>query len=179
MKKMNAKAKQKMLAGVALVVVVILVLSGIYVYDKYYKEEEEDVEEDEVRVIDDRISPLNENQGVVIEVLRIRHRGLREKFEDLGNSWKNRPTFFFTTNIDDQEFASNKVGQHGTSVEINFANMWDSMFMERKIVRDAEEEQETSTLTLTIFEKITTRKLLRKTTTDVERDSITIEYDYR
>ncbi|MCK4902796.1 MAG: hypothetical protein KAS76_05495, partial [Thermoplasmatales archaeon] len=72
---MNAKAKQKMLAGVALVVVVILVLSGIYVYDKYYKEEEEDVEEDEVRVIDDRISPLNENQGVVIEVLRIRHRG--------------------------------------------------------------------------------------------------------
>ena len=179
MKKMNAKAKQKMLAGVALVVVVILVLSGIYVYDKYYKEEEEDVEEDEVRVIDDRISPLNENQGVVIEVLRIRHRGLREKFEDLGNSWKNRPTFFFKTNIDDQEFAANKVGQHGTSVEINFANMWDSMFMERKIVRDAEEEQETSTLTLTIFEKITTRKLLKKTTTDVERDSITIEYDYR
>ena len=178
MKKMNAKAKQKLLAGVALVVVVILVASGIYVYDKYYKEEEEDVEEDEVRVIDDRISPL-ENQGVVIEVLRLRHRGLYDKLTTMGGrDWKDKPTFYFVTNMDGLEFAGNAVGQHGTSVEINF-HTWDTMFMERKIVKDSEEEQETSDITLTIFEKVTTRKLLRKTTTDVERDSITIEYDYR
>ena len=176
MKKMNAKAKQKLLAGIALVVVIILVASGIYVYDKYYKEEEEPEEEVVEQVIDDRISPL-ENQGVTIEILRLRHRGLYEKLTTPGRSWKNKPTFYFVTNMDGLEFASNVVGQHGKFEEINF-HTWDSMFMERKIVKDSEEEQETSDITLTIFEKVTTGLIFKKTK-DVERESITVEYDYR
>src|SRR4030043_1851941 len=53
------------------------------------------------------------------------------------------------------------------------------MFMERKIVKDSDEEQEKSDITLTIVEKITTRKLIRKKTQDIKRDSLTIKYDYR
>ncbi len=127
--------------------------------------------------IDDRISPL-ENQGVTIEILRLRHRGLYDKLTTtFGRDWKNKPTFYFVTNMDGLEFASNVVGQHGKFEEINF-HTWDSMFMERKIVKDSEEEQETSDITLTIFEKVTTGLIFKKTK-DVERESITIEYDYR
>ena len=34
-------------------------------------------------------------------------------------------------------------------------------------------------ITLTIVEKITTRKLIRKKTQDIKRDSLAIKYDYR
>ena len=100
--------------------------------------------------IDDRISPL-ENQGVVLEVLRIRHRGLLEKLITLGNSWKNTPSFYFITNMDGLEYASKDVTQHGRTTEVLF-NTWDTMVQENKIMKDAEEEQETSTVTLTIVE---------------------------
>ena len=176
MKKMNAKAKQKMLAGIAIIVVVILVTSGIYVYDKYYKEEEKDVEEIEERVIDDRISPL-ENQGVTIEILRLRHRGLHKKLTTPGNSWKTKPTFYFVTKMDGLEYVSSQVEQHG-EIDETFFNTWDTMFQENKIVKDTEEEQETSMITLTIFEIVTTGIIFKKTKT-IERDSITLEYDYR
>ena len=90
MKKMNKKSKQRMLAGVALIVVVILVASSLFVYYEYYDEEE--VKEEPVIVqIDDQISPL-ENQALVLEVKRIRHRGLYDKLMTRGWSWKTKPS---------------------------------------------------------------------------------------
>ncbi|MCK4903007.1 MAG: hypothetical protein KAS76_06565, partial [Thermoplasmatales archaeon] len=171
---MYLKYKQKLMIGITLIIVVCLIISGVFVAEFFGKQKEKVKEEPVEEEIDDRISPL-ENQGVVIEVLRLRHRGLYDKLTTMGGrDWKDKPTFYFVTNMDGLEFASNKVGQHGTFVEINF-NTWDSMFMERKIVKDSEEEQETSDITLTIFEKVTTGIIFKKTK-DVERDSITIEY---
>jgi hypothetical protein len=172
----NKKSKSGIFAGVAILVVALLILSSIFVYYEYFAEKEVQEKKEEVK-IDDRISPL-ENQGVVIEVLRIRHRGLYDKLTKTRRGWKAKPTFFFVTNMDGLEYASNVVGQHGRFEEINF-HTWDTMFMERKIVKDSEEEQEKSEITLTIIEKITKRKLIRKTTKDVERDSFTVKYDYR
>jgi len=45
-------------------------------------------------------------------------------------------------------------------------------------MKDAEEEQETSSITLTIVEKVKSGLFGRKTS-DVERDSLTVTYDYR
>jgi len=173
----SKKSRSSVIAGIALIVVALLILSSVFVYYEYFAEEKVEEKKDEAKTIDDRISPL-ENQGVVIEVLRIRHRGLYDRLTNPRLKWKTTPTFFFVTNMDGLEFASNVVGQHGKFEEINF-NTWDTMFMERKIVKDSDEEQEKSDITLTIVEKITTRKLIRKKTQDIKRDSLTIKYDYR
>jgi hypothetical protein len=177
MRKMNKNSKQRMLAGIALVIVVLLVASSVFVYYEYYREEEP-VKAEQVNVIDERISPL-ENQGLVLEVLRIRHRGLYERLFAKGNSWKTKPSFYYISVIDDLEFKSKDVGQLGWMNEILF-HTWDTMFEESKVVRDTEEEQETSTVKLSIVERVQVKKgLFRKTSQDIERDSLTVVYDYR
>ena len=66
MAKENKKSKQRILAGIALIVVVLLIASTIFVYYEYYKEDDEAVEDEPIKVIDDRISPL-ENQGLILD----------------------------------------------------------------------------------------------------------------
>jgi len=173
---MYVKHKQKVIIAVSLLVIACLLVSGVYVYFEYYTVKKETPLQQTPVPIDDRISPL-ENQGVVLEVLRIRHRGLLEKLITFGNSWKNTPTFYFITNMDGLEYASKDVTQHGRTTEVLF-NTWDTMFEENKIMRDAEDEQETSTVTLTIVEQVKSGLFGRKTE-DVPRDSLTVTYDYR
>jgi hypothetical protein len=173
---MYVRRKQKILIGVSLLVIACLLASGVFVYFEYYMTKKETPLQQTPVAIDDRISPL-ENQGVVLEVLRIRHRGLLEKLITPGNSWKNTPTFYFITDMDGLEYASKDVTQHGRTTEVLF-NTWDTIGQENKIMKDAEEEQETSTVTLTIVEKVKSGLFGRKTT-DVPRDSLTVTYDYR
>lgn len=175
-KKSDKKGNQKLIAVVALFVVFILVASSVFVYYEYFATEEKAQEKKEEFKIDDRISPL-EDQGVVLEILRIRHRGLLEKLLKPGNSYKAKPSFYYVTNIDGLEYVSKSVMQHGRGYEILF-NTWDTMFQENKVMRDAVEEQETSNVTLTIVERVKSGLLGRKTT-DIERDTFTVTYDYR
>ena len=74
--------------------------------------------------------------------------------------------------MDGLEYVSKDVTQHGRTAEVLF-NTWDTMFQENKIMKDVEEEQETSTVTLTIMEQIKSGLLGRKTS-NVERDSLTL-----
>jgi hypothetical protein len=90
---------------------------------------------------------------------------------------ENTPSFYFITNIDGLEYISKDVTQHGRTTEVLF-NTWDSMFQENKIMKNATEEQETSTVTLTIVERVKSGLFGRKTS-DIERDSLTVTYDYR
>ena len=136
--KRNNKSKNSKL--VTVFIVIVLIVSSTIVYNFFIKNSEE-VEElkEEVKEIDDQISPL-ENQGLTIEILRMRHRGLYEKVTKFGNSWKTKPKFYFETDMDEVVYTSNKVGQHGKFEETYF-NTWDTMFQENKIVLDAVEEQ--------------------------------------
>ena len=70
-----------------------------------------------------------------------------------GLSWRNEPQFYFITNMDGLEYISKDVAAAGGAQSETLFNIWDSMFMENKIVRDAEEEQETSEIILTIIER--------------------------
>lgn len=173
---MYLKRKQKIIIGASLLIIAGLLVSGTFVYFEYYATKTVAPAQQLVEPLDDRISPL-ENQGVILEVLRIRHRGLIEKLMKFGNAWKTKPTFYFLSNMDGLEYASKDVSQHGRSAEVVF-NTWDTMFQDNKIVKDSEQEQEKSTITLTIVERIKTGFLGRKTQ-DVERDSFTVVYDYR
>lgn len=169
--------KSKSSAVVAIIAVGLLIVAGFYVYFEYFPEEEPKKQKElEKKVIDNQISPL-ENQGLVIEINRIRHRGLYDKLKTIGNSWKNKPTFYFKTNMDGTEYSSKNVETHGRTEEIVF-NTWDTMFQENKIVRDANEEQLTSTVTLTIVEQVESGLIFKKTN-EVDREQITVEYDYR
>jgi len=131
---------------------------------------------EKINITDERISPY-ENQGVIIEILRIRHRGLLEKLMTTGNSWKTKPEFYFITDMDGMEYISKDVEQHTRVSEILF-NTWDSMFQENKIVRTVEQGQETSKITLSIIEREKTGFLNRKTE-DIEKDSLTVTFCHR
>lgn len=143
---------------------------------KTYAELEAEGLLDYIDIVDDRISPYA-NQALIFEVLRIRHRGLLDKLITPGTAWKTKPEFYFTTEIDGMLYESHIVGQHGRVDEILF-NTWDSMFQERKVVRTAEQGQETSQVTINIIER-ETFGLLGLRTKDVEKDSFTLTYCYR
>jgi hypothetical protein len=143
---------------------------------KTYAELEEEGLLEYIDIVDDRISPYT-NQGVILEVLRIRHRGLLDKLMTPGFSWKIKPQFYFISEIDGMEYESHLVGQHRDYTEVLF-NTWDSMFQENKIVRTAHQEQETSEVTLTIVERESIG-LLGLRTRDIEKESFTVTYCYR
>ncbi len=174
---MYVKRKQKVIVGVSLLVIALLLAGSAYVYLEYYATKKvTPLPQAQPTIIDNRISPL-ENQGLVLEILRIRDRDLLPKLLTPGNSWKTKPQFYFISNIDNMEYASKDVAQQTQSAEILF-HTWDTIFQENKVMRDVEEEQETSTVTLTIVERISTG-LLGLKTEDVPRDSFTVTYDYR
>jgi hypothetical protein len=173
---MYIRRKQKILLGVSLLVIACLLISGTFVYFEFFEREKIVPIVEPLFILDDRISPL-EAQGLVLEVLRIRHRGLLEKLLKPGNSWKTKPSFYFISNMDGLEYISKDVVQHGRGAEVLF-NTWDTMFQENKIMKNAEEEQATSTVTLTIVERVKSG-LLGRRSNDIHKDSLTVTYDYR
>ena len=125
---------------------------------------------------DNRISPL-ENQGLILEVKRIRDRGLLDRLMSYGSSWKYQPQFYFIADMDDLEYVSKNISALGMSSEILFTG-WDTMFQENKVMKDVEEEKEKSKVTLTIVERVP-KGLLGRGFEDVERERIRLTYDYR
>ena len=107
---------------------------------------------DQIEIVNDSISPY-ENQAVILEVLRIRHRGILDKLLTPGNAWMTPPTFYFKTNMDGMEYISKDIEQPGNVAEVMYEETWDSMFHETKVVRTVEQEQDTSEITLTIVER--------------------------
>jgi hypothetical protein len=172
----NAKNNNFMLIA-SIFITCILILTVLYY--TFNVNGTGDEEEDTINVftLDDRISPLT-NQGLVLEVLRIRHRGLLDEIVKRGTSWKTQPRFYFISNIDGQEYISKDIeGAGGVLTEIPFEG-WDTIFQENKIMRDSDEEQARSHITLTLMEMQTSGLLGRKTT-NVEKDTIEIEYDFK
>ncbi len=148
--------KNKTILGSILVIAILLIV-GVYAYIEYiYEEPQTDpVEEEEPPFWEeykDTISPLGINQGLILEIERIRHRGLLDLMMQRGNAWKNTPNLYFITTIDGQEYVSKNVAAAGGAEGTNYFTTWDTMFIENKIQRDVEEEVETSTVSLKIMD---------------------------
>ena len=160
----------------SILAVAIIVVVGAYV--AFFSESQEKPAAPEtVKEIDDRISP-DLNQGLIVEVNRIRHRGLLEQILKMGTSWKNKPIFYYIANLDGLEYISKDVAAAGGAEgELLFTD-WDTMFQENRVMKDITEEQETSEITLTIVERIKSG-LLGFQSNDVEQEVIHVTYDYR
>jgi hypothetical protein len=175
---MYIKFKQKILIGIMIILVICLIFSGIYIAEFIQDEkvEKEDEPVQEFQYDPDKISPFT-NQGLILEIERIRCRRLLDLMMQRGSSWKTPPNFYFITIIDDQEYVSKDVHAAGASSE-QFFDTWDTMFLENKINRNVEEEQETSEVELIIMEQVKQGIFgLRKNNIEMERIQVT--YDFR
>ena len=172
----KAEKNKKFIIGLSVIIVAIIIIASAYV--AFYSEQPEKKKEPElVKEIDDHISPLV-NQGLTFEILRFRHRGLLDEITKFGTSWKNKPKFYFITNIDDLEYISKDVAAAGGAESETLFQDWDTMFQENRVMSDAEEEQETADITLKIMERQKTG-LLGRGTQDIEREKIHLVYNYK
>ena len=161
---MNVNIHDKFMIGAAIFIVILLVFSGLYYGFAYFgkdaeKKEKEQVEEPE---IDDRISPLT-TQAVSLEINRIRKKGIEEQLRKIGSSWKNVPSYYFEAVLNDGLWTSHEI------------NEWDTEYVGWQAFRKVDEELETCSIEVSIFEN--KKKLFGSES--VEKDSFSLEYDFR
>lgn len=166
------KLKKKI--KIIFIIIVILSLSSFvsYLFISYKKNAQNDINSEKNEpvktILDNRISPLV-NQGLIVEVNRIRNRGLLDVIMKVGNNWRNKPIFYVVTIIDGLKYSSYE--ENGLTF-----NTWDSIFQDFRIIRDVEEEQEKSTIKINIIEKEKKGFLRIKETL---KEKINLIYDYR
>lgn len=175
---MIAKKNNSFTIGAAIFVVLIIVLSGVYYAFAYFGEEDvKDDKKEDIDTIDDRISPGG-NQALLVEINRIRHRGIIDAMLSRGNSWKNPPSYYYTVTRDGNTFVSKEVAAAGGASSEEIINVWDTIFMENRIQEDIEEEQEEVEVIIEIIER-TSSGLLGRKHNDVKQEVIELTYDFR
>jgi hypothetical protein len=173
------KKKNNFMVSAAILVTLIIVLSGVYYGVVYFGEEpkQKDDTKTDIPVIDDRISPGG-NQALIVEINRIRHRGIVDAMLDFGIRLPNPPSFYYSCTRDGNTFVSKDVSAAGGASSETLFTTWDTMFQENRIQEDIEEEQETVDVSISIFERESSGILGRKHT-DVEKEKIDVTYDFR
>ena len=160
-------------------IAIIVILSAVYYAAVYFgedtnKEDEEPIEE---VTVDERVSPLV-NQGLTVEINRIRHRGLLDKILRNGRSWRDTPTYYYIATLDGLEYISKDISAAGgASAELMFTE-WDSIFNDNRVQKDIDEEQKTATVSIAIMERESTG-LIGLGSKDTEKEKIEVTYDFR
>jgi len=150
-----------MIVVMTVLIVVILIALGIYLYFEYFTEEEKIKEENEIiKEIDDRISPLTP-PAVNFEIQRIRKHGIEEVMRKKGTSWRKQPSFSYNLTIDGKG-----------SEKLSFTG-WDTWYRGWEQFAPIDDDQEYVDIQFTIFE--TEQRLLQKTVNEVEK--IVLEFN--
>ena len=99
---------KRLLLSVLFLVIIVTVVLGLFIlYDlKFFDNKQDNVEVK--KNVDLRISP-NVNQGVIVEINRIRHRGLLDTIMIPGLQWKQKPTFYYICTIDGLSYNSKEI----------------------------------------------------------------------
>ena len=161
----------------AVAAVAIIILASVIVVFESQKEEKVE-EKEEVIEIDDRISPFL-SQGLTVEVLRIRNRGLMDKMLSFGSGWKNPPEYYWVSNVDGEIGDTSVIEAAGGVEGSGTFTEWDTMLKEcRANYKINNEDQETSQVKLTIME-IQKTGLLGRKESKVEKEEISLSYDFR
>ena len=156
-------------------VILVLVFAGAVVYFVFMKLGEKQVAVEETKMIyDTRISP-DIIQGLTVEVLRIRNRGLMDKMLTVGTSWKQTPSFYWIIDVDGK--VADSLGYVGLGSSGTF-DTWDNLGLETKQNYYIGEEHETSDISISLMEQVKTGLFGRKTTS-VEKETIRLVYDFR
>ena len=172
-------------------IVLILIGAGIYAYTQYQPEEEK--EEIPIKETYDGVGP-NTLQSISFTLHRIRKKGIINQMENSGLfpnifknlpiknqyikdylegmrpgfGWDEKPSFTFTSTIDDEEWLREKP-----------FNDWDTGYINEITFVHVEDEQPTAYVDFTIIEHQTQKKLLGSTTIKKEMDSFKVTYDFR
>ena len=162
----------------AILVIALIILSGAYYGIIYFGEKPKNiVQQQKIPVIDDRISPGG-NQALLVEINRIRHRGIIDAMLDSGPRMPNPPSFYYTCTRDGNTFVSKDIFSAGGASSEQLFTTWDTMFQENRLQEDIEEEQETVDVSFSIMEREPAGILGRKYN-DVEKETINVVYDFR
>lgn len=157
-------------------VVIVLIASFVVMFDKPTEEKKEEIEE--LVIIDDRISPFL-SQGLTVEILRMRNRGLMEKMLTFGSSWKHPPEYYWVSDVDGEIGDTSAIEAAGGVEGSGTFSEWDTMLKEcRANYKINEENQVTSEITLTIME-IQKSGLFGRNEFREEKEEINLIYDYR
>jgi hypothetical protein len=196
---LNKKYGKIIVVGVAGVILLVALLNF------YPKDEEIKVEPVQDTVVDNRISPLTD-QAVFVEIKQIRKIGIIDQMMDTGalvervndrdigsnewivkgqldqyglntliksflpgNGWDDEPTFTYQLTIDGFEWKP---------VVTNFTT-WNTGFIFQESYKVVEEEQEHSTVRISILENEDGTGLFRRSVSQKEVDSFQVTYDFR
>lgn len=173
---MNQNNALKLIA----VITIIIVLSAGLLVVFTGEEKKKDTSEKEEIVIDDRINPLI-YQGLTVEILRMRNRGLLERMTSFGNSWKQCPEYYFVIEVDGEVGDASEVEAAGGVTGSGTFTEWDTMLKECRTnfkVPEAEEGKDTSNVKITIMELQRTG-LFGRNENHEEKLSIDLTFDYR
>lgn len=170
--------RKRQLQIVAVIVIVCLVAVSAYGYLVFYNKKSTGTTSPPVQTgVDDRISPLV-TQGIIVEINRIRNRGIVDVMMKSGSSWKTKPTFYFITDVDGKQYVSKDVVSAGGITNEQLFNTWDTIFLDNKILEQTPQEQPTSKVMITIMER-DYQGLLGRRYQDVEKEKISVTYDYK
>jgi len=166
--------KKQVNLTLVLLISIGLVVIGFYYIVTQVNEPEQNEKTTEDVIFDNRISPLT-NQGLTVEILRIRHRDILDEIFKMTYSWKDPPRSYWITNVDGKE--CNSAGNIGFGSSGLF-NEWDTMLKDCRVNYKVEDEQKTSDAVITIMERESTG-LLGFRFQDVAKEEIHLTYDYR
>ena len=156
--------------------IIVILLVGLVNFYFFTEEPKKDHEEDTVEdaVIDDQISLLT-NQGLTIEILRIRHRDILDKIFKISYTFKDPPSSYWITIVDGKECNSSGNVGFGSS---GYFNEWDNMLKDCRVNYKVKDERKKSDVIIKIIEhKII--GLFGFRFQDIIEEEIHLTYDYR
>jgi len=112
-----------------IIITIILLASTIIYLINIPKEEIENKDEEIIISFDDQINPYT-YQGLTVEILRMRNRGILDKIFTVGNSWKNPPVYYFIVDVDGEIGNASKLEAAGGIKGEGTFNEWDTMLKE-------------------------------------------------
>jgi hypothetical protein len=161
------KGRNKIAAALAVIIIIILIGASYFYmfYEAPTETEEDEAEDEDGLIVDDRISPLVE-QAVGLEITRIRKKGLEPIIRRIGNSWKDKPNYYFKATMDTGLWTGHKIHE------------WDTEYVGWEAYRFVDEEQEKCKVKIEMWE---TRPagLLGMKTQEVFIEGIEMTYNFK
>lgn len=168
---------QKTMALIALSIIALIIIFSVIFILINFEPEKVGRKIEPTKEIDNRISPYT-NQGLIVEIKRIRNRELMEKMLTFGRDWKNKPTFYWICTVDGKTHDSSQIASAGGATGSGVFSEWDTLGMESKANFYIIDEQETSDITIQIIEQEKTGLFGRKTNNN-EKETISLTYNYK
>ena len=111
---MTAKQKKhNYVVGAAILIVLIIVFIVFYYgIDLFGGKQKNDQQQEKIPIIDDQISPGGD-QALLVEINRIRHRGIIDAMIDSGLRMPSPPSFYYSCTRDGNTFVSKDVSAAG------------------------------------------------------------------